>query len=235
MLGDQKSSGSSRVAYLFSDRHSVFLPGMHQREKALLMPHLYHAASHSRPGYDLLQGDGRQADRDWTARNEPWWTGHALVAAVLCRSKKVDPLAFQAWTQLSIRTASTLAMFAKPADASRWLRAEALSRGNGLMRTFEHAATSAYIHRLQAADLNLDPRVWNGEATTLDAYWQSLPMLSMSGQHMSNRFGLASTGALGLVDHGTNVLSLKEVEDVAVRMLIDDSIYIGSLSDSARI
>ena len=59
--------------------------------------------------------------------------------------------------------------------------------------------------------LTVVTRVWNGEATSLDAVWEDLPMLSIAGAHISNRFGMTSMLSLGM---GSEVVTtLKQLED----------------------
>ena len=62
--------------------------------------------------------------------------------------------------------------------------------------------------------------VWNGEATTLDLMWESLPILTITGQHMSNRFGHAAAQTIGVT--GGVVYSLKEYEDLAIELVKSD-------------
>ena len=55
-----------------------------------------------------------------------------------------------------------------------------------------------HLSRLSLADLALDTRMVSGAATTSDALWAGVPVISMKGAHFSSRMSASILKAAGL-------------------------------------
>ena len=55
-----------------------------------------------------------------------------------------------------------------------------------------------HLSRLQLAGLALDTRVVNGAATTSDALWAGVPVLTLQGRHFASRMSASILSAVGL-------------------------------------
>ena len=55
-----------------------------------------------------------------------------------------------------------------------------------------------HLKRLQEADLALDTMAVNGAATTSDALWAGLPVLTSKGSHFASRMSESLLGSVGL-------------------------------------
>ena len=74
----------------------------------------------------------------------------------------------------------------------------------------------AHLARLGLADLCLDTRVVNGAATTSDALWAGVPVLTIRGGHFASRMSASILTAVGLPELITD--SLEQYEDLAVEL-----------------
>ena len=63
-----------------------------------------------------------------------------------------------------------------------------------------HLPKDEHLARLRFADLSLDTRIVNGAATTSDALWAGVPVLTMQGGHFASRMSSSILTAVGLAD-----------------------------------
>jgi protein O-GlcNAc transferase len=75
------------------------------------------------------------------------------------------------------------------------------------------------MQRLQDADVALDTRVVNGAATTSDALWAGVPVVTIRGGHFASRMSASILTAIGLPE--LIVTDLRAYEDLAVRLATD--------------
>jgi predicted SAM-dependent methyltransferase len=111
-------------------------------------------------------------------------------------------------------------------DAERLLRAEANSYGiDGSSRLVftELRPWIDHIGAKRAADLILDTSLKNGHTTILDALCAGVPVISLEGEHMSNRAGSSALYTLDL--DVLTVNSLKEYVEVAVHVATHRHVY----------
>jgi predicted O-linked N-acetylglucosamine transferase (SPINDLY family) len=73
-----------------------------------------------------------------------------------------------------------------------------------------------HLLRLQFADLMLDTRIYNGGATTSNALWAGVPVITHIGNHFVSRMSSSSLTAIGLSE--LIAQSMDEYEDIAVRL-----------------
>jgi predicted O-linked N-acetylglucosamine transferase (SPINDLY family) len=76
-----------------------------------------------------------------------------------------------------------------------------------------------YLARFRAADLFLDTAPFNGGTTVADALWAGLPVLTLSGEAFSSRYGASLLTALGAPELVTSTPA--EYEDAAVLLAAD--------------
>ena len=82
-----------------------------------------------------------------------------------------------------------------------------------------------HLARLRLADLALDTRIYNGGATTSNALWAGVPVITMQGTHFVSRMTSSSLKAIGLPELITH--SLEDYEALAVELAHDS----GALED----
>ena len=73
-----------------------------------------------------------------------------------------------------------------------------------------------HLARLRMADLALDTRIVNGAATTSDALWAGVPVLTLQGGHFASRMSSSILTALGLA--GLITQNLAQYEATAVQL-----------------
>ena len=82
-----------------------------------------------------------------------------------------------------------------------------------------------------AADLVLDTVVKNGHTSTADVLWGGAPVITVSGNSLSQRWAGSLLSALGMSE--LVMTSMKEYEDVAV-LLADSPVLLDSLRRKLR-
>ena len=95
---------------------------------------------------------------------------------------------------------SVLWLYAENADAQRNLRREAQARGLPQHRLIfvQHAPLPEHLARHRLADLVLDTFPYNGHATSSNALWTGLPILTRQGEAFPSRVGASLLHAIGL-------------------------------------
>lgn len=73
-----------------------------------------------------------------------------------------------------------------------------------------------HLARLKLADLALDTGIYNGGATTSNALWAGVPVITKKGKHFVSRMTASSLDTIGLPDLIVN--NLEEYEKLAVRL-----------------
>jgi predicted O-linked N-acetylglucosamine transferase (SPINDLY family) len=144
-------------------------------------------------------------------------------AVVLCsfnNSYKLTPALFALWLRLLRHTPdSVLWLLGDSAAQQQRLRAHAVQAGiaperlvfAGRLRYAQHLA------RLRLADLYLDTLPFNGGASTSDALWAGVPVLSCTGEAFAARMAGSLLTALGLPELVTT--TLQEYEQRALELL----------------
>jgi predicted O-linked N-acetylglucosamine transferase (SPINDLY family) len=76
-----------------------------------------------------------------------------------------------------------------------------------------------HLARLRLADLFLDTMVYNGGATTSNALWAGVPVLSILGRHWVSRMSASALSAIGLKALITK--NLDEYQQKAIALALD--------------
>ena len=134
-------------------------------------------------------------------------------------SYKIDPIVFDVWMNILKRVSRGILWLMKGSDqVESNLILEAEKRGVSRDRLFftDKLPIQDHLARLQLADLALDTRIVTGAATTSDALWAGIPVVTMTGGHFASRMSSSILSALELQD--LVVDNLKAYEDLAVNL-----------------
>ncbi|HEY2684594.1 MAG TPA: tetratricopeptide repeat protein [Steroidobacteraceae bacterium] len=152
--------------------------------------------------------DGFQANDDKRAASTPAWSrseaglpDDAFVWAALHSSYKINPPLFEVWMRLMRAVPdSVLWLVGGQPSVERNLRREAVSRQVDPSRlVFAPVLPYAqHLARLPLADVCLDCFPYNGGATTSDALWAGVPVVTCSGDSYASRMSGSLLRALRL-------------------------------------
>ncbi len=145
-----------------------------------------------------------------------------FVWACFCASAKISPLLFDVWMRLLDGVpGSVLWMVACSPGAQANLRREAESRGIEPDRLVLAARESypAHLARLKIADLCLDTWPFNGGATSSDALWSGVPIVTLAGEGFASRMTGSLLRAVGLPELVAD--NLQDYERVASSLASD--------------
>lgn len=212
-LGAAKTTGSSFFDYLIGDR--IVTPenqSMYYSEKLVFMPHSYQVNSRP-PGSEFLEK---------TDRSKFHLPPDRFVFCSFSTSYKIDPDLFRCWMRILERAPGSVLWLLKRDDAvEKNLRIVAEKMGVPSDRLIFCRPRSKNVHlsRLQLADLCLDTRVVNGAATTSDALWVGVPVVTVKGRHFASRMSASILTAVGLEELIAE--DLKQYENLAITLATD--------------
>ena len=206
-LGFLGSTGADFIDYAIADKIVVPPSEMHFfSEKIVYMPHCYQA------------NDNRLtiANRSFS-RDEFNLPPHGTVFCSFNQSYKIDKQLFEIWMNI----------LKQIQDGVLWLVHRSELAKENLMR----AAASAHVDpsrliftgfmplelnlaRLKLADLVLDTRIYNGGATTSNALWAGVPVVTLLGRHWVSRMSASALVALDLPELVTT--DLKSYQQLAL-------------------
>jgi protein O-GlcNAc transferase len=211
-LGMAGTSGADFFDYLIADR--VVVPEEQTRyysEKLVYLPHSYQI------------NDDRQsiahAGYTKTDFNLP---ADTFIYCSFASHYKLDSKMFSAWMRI-LRQTDPSALWLTPGSktAERNLIIQAKARDVDPERlVFTHRLPKEdHLARLKLADLALDTRLVGGAATTSDALWAGVPVVTMQGGHFASRMSASLLNAIRLEE--LIVSNLDEYEALAVRLRCD--------------
>lgn len=142
---------------------------------------------------------------------------HGFVFCSFCTSYKIDWNIFTSWANILDRVPGSFLWLLKDSDefASRIL-SEASRCGINEKRIIfaQRIGHAEHLARLPYADLALDTAIASGAATTSDALWAGLPVVTLLGRHFISRMTASILNSMGLKN--LIAYNLKEYEDIAV-------------------
>ncbi|HKA38896.1 MAG TPA: tetratricopeptide repeat protein [Burkholderiales bacterium] len=208
-LGFPGTMGTDYIDYVLADRW-VIPEEEHDcyAEKVAYLP----------DSYQVNESRRRVAEHGST-RPEVGLAEQAFVFCSFNNNYKLSPKVFDAWMRLLDRVeGSVLWLFASSAAAARNLTKEAALRGVGAERLVfsEKTYYEVFLARHKLADLALDTLPYNGHATTSDALWAGLPVLTCLGTTFAGRVAASLLSAAGLPELITR--SLPEYEALALEL-----------------
>lgn len=211
-LGFPGTLGTEYTDYLLADAF-VIPPGSERNyaEKVVRLPETFQANDAERPGAGL----------------EPTRAGLGLPehGAVMCsfnKGAKITPRVFDLWMDI---------LRAVPGSVL-WLQEGTPALRRNLQREAEARAVSAsrlvfapivpfpaHLARLRRADLALDTLPFNGGATSSDALWAGVPVITCAGDAFAARMTGSLLHAVGLPELATS--SLDAYKALAIRLASD--------------
>jgi protein O-GlcNAc transferase len=191
-LGFAGSTGADFFDYIVTDR--IATPpheAKHYTERFVLMPDCYHVNNYisDYDRYGSQPGQGKHAN------------GEEFVFCCFNAGYKIDPHAFASWAEILRQLPGSVLWLLADNQAIRHnLNQRAAKSGIDPHRLtfFKKAPKAKHFERLGAADLALDTFAVSGAATTADALWSGVPVLSLGGRHFASRMSDSILNAAGL-------------------------------------
>jgi protein O-GlcNAc transferase len=180
-LGFAGSTGADFYDYLIGDE--IVTPpneGRYYSEKLILMPACYHVNGH-KTDFPLAIS---------TAATDECRKGDDFVYCCFNAGYKIDPDAFHCWVEILKEVPKSVLWLLEENDCTRSnLRQQAQQEGLQPNRIcfLPKADKQEHLQRLGAADLALDTLRVSGAATTADALWAGVPVITVRGGHFASR------------------------------------------------
>jgi protein O-GlcNAc transferase len=191
MLGMAGTTGASFFDYLIGDR--IVTPTseqVHYSEALVHMPHSYQINNYANEKSD------EQAIEEAAFCDET-----RFVFACFCTAYKIEQNVFQAWMQILRRVPeSVLWLMPESAVVKQNLRAAASQLGMDCQRLvfLEKLEKKVHFKRLSLVDVALDTHHVNGAATTSDALWVGVPVITLKGSHFASRMSASLLNSIGM-------------------------------------
>jgi predicted O-linked N-acetylglucosamine transferase (SPINDLY family) len=207
-IGFPGSMGAEHIDYIVADRYVI--PPQNERffsECIAYLPDCFQA------------NDSRRARGGGATRSAMGLPDEDFVWCSFHGSFKINPPLFDVWARLLEATPrSVLWLVAASARAETNLREEAQRRGIDPQRLIfaKRVPYPEHLARLALADLCLDTWPFNGGATTSDALWTGVPVISCAGRAFASRMSGSLLHAVGLPELITE--NFADYERLAVRL-----------------
>jgi predicted O-linked N-acetylglucosamine transferase (SPINDLY family) len=214
-LGYPGTMGAEYMDYLIADR-TIVPPACrpHYTEKIAYLPN------------SCLPADTtRSISRTLFTREELELPGTGFIFCCFNNNYKITPDVFDGWMRILGRVEHSVLWLSQnnPAAAAN-LRQEALRHGVSARRLIfaeRMSASSDHLARLRVADLFLDTRPYNAHATSMDALWAGLPVLTCIGEAFAGRVAASLLSAIDLPELITSTAA--QYEEVAVELATNRS------------
>ncbi|MEE4355510.1 MAG: tetratricopeptide repeat protein, partial [Desulfococcaceae bacterium] len=208
-LGCPGTTGADFMDYIITDR--IVTPEDQARyysEKFVWMPHSY-----------VVMDNTQVLPPNSLSRKDFQLPEDAFVFCSFNNAYKIDPLIFSVWMNILRRVeGSVLWIMVRDSVAQKNLQKEAGKKGIDTERLIfaDKLPKDKHLNRLQLADLALDTRIYNGGATTCDALWAGVPVITVQGNHLASR---VSSGILAAADLAELICKdLHSYEELAVEI-----------------
>lgn len=135
---------------------------------------------------------------------------------------KIDASIFKCWLSILKRVRKSVLWLMVESDLAELnLRETAMDNGVDPERIVfaERLPREAHLQRLSCADLALDTCAVSGAATTSDALWVNVPVLTVKGRHFASRMSASILDAVGLSE--LVFKNLHDYEEKAVKLAND--------------
>ncbi len=208
-LGQAGTSGADFFDYIIVD--PVIVPKEQARyysEQLVYLPHCYQ-----------VNNQDQSVTENVRHREDLELPRDAFVLCCFCSSYKLDATMFDCWIRiLQAVDSSVLWLLGGNPSVEKNLKNYARNRG---VRSDQIVFAppwrrDMHLARLRMADLALDTRIVNGAATTSDALWAGVPVLTLQGGHFASRMSSSILTALGLA--GLITQNLAQYEATAVQL-----------------
>ncbi len=211
-IGFPATMGAEHIDYIIADSY-VTPPASapYFSERIVRLPECFQA-----------NDSKRIADPGTVTRAEAGLPEQAFVWCAFHASFKINPPLFDVWARLlRAQPDSVLWLISNTALAELNLRREAARRGVGSERLIfaKREPYPRHLARLALADLCLDTWPFNGGATTSDALWSGVPVVTCSGRAFASRMSGSLLSAVRLPELAT--ASFAEYERLALSLASD--------------
>ena len=142
-----------------------------------------------------------------------------FIFCSFCTDYKIEPVMFEAWMEILQQVpAGVLWLLEGNGALEKNLRKEVQNCHVNPERLIfaERLSKEDHLRRLSLADLALDTRVVNGAATTSDALWAGVPVVSLRGEHFASRMSYSILNAIGLSELVTP--NIEEYKKLAISL-----------------
>ncbi|MFQ5714817.1 MAG: tetratricopeptide repeat protein [Candidatus Scalinduaceae bacterium] len=208
-LGLAGTTGADFFDYIITDR--IVTPEEHAQyysENFVYMPHCYQVNDHTQ---EISNKDWKKADFDLPEGS--------FVYCSFNQGYKIEPVMFNTWMNILRQVPESVLWLQRENEMTeRNLGLEAEARGVKFDRLIFAEKLPKYEHlaRLRLADAALDTRIVNGAATTSDALWVSVPVITLQGNNFASRMSSGILTGIGLPE--LIVHSIGEYEALAIRL-----------------
>lgn len=207
-LGMAGTTGAAFFDYIITDR--IVTPeeqALFYNEKFVYMPHCYQVNS------NVFSSCTPKSKSDWGLPEDKF------IFCSFNTGYKIERTIFKCWMKILKRVEnSVLWLMVECKWAEENLKKVAELEGINPERLVFARRVSRKFHfeRLKCADLVLDTKIVNGAATTSDALWTGVPVVTLIGNHFASRMGASILSAIGISDLITRDVS--EYEELAVSL-----------------
>lgn len=211
-LGFPATMGSPHIDYLIADE--FLIPEERQRDYSECIAYL--------PECFQANDDRRIAAPDAPTREQAHLPAAGFIWCSFHSTYKLNPPLFDIWARLLLAVpGSVLWLLGGKPETEDNLRREARSRGVDPERLIfaQPEPYPRHLARLPLADLCLDTYPFNGGATTSDALWAGVPVVTCAGASYASRMSGSLLTALGLSSLVAS--SLEEYERLALQLAQD--------------
>jgi protein O-GlcNAc transferase len=190
-LGMAGTTGATFFDYLIAD--AMVVPEAHfpfYSERIVHLPHCYQ-----------VNDNQQEASQQCFQKKDAGLPESGFVFCSFNQPYKIDPVVYGAWMKiLQSVPQSVLWLQGGNALAEQNLIRHAEAGGvDGDRIIFAPRVPKAeHLARLSLADLGLDTRLVSGAATTSDALWAGVPVITLKGSHFSSRMSASILSAVGL-------------------------------------
>jgi predicted O-linked N-acetylglucosamine transferase (SPINDLY family) len=208
-LGFPGTSGVPEMDYIVAD--DFLIPPQHREnysEQIVYLPECFQS-----------NDERRTTDAAAPTRSAVGLPEDGLVWCSFHGSYKVTPPTFDIWVRLARAVPrSVLWLLGGSPVIEENLRREAVRRGLDANRLVfaAHLPYSHHLARIPLADIYLDTFPFNGGATTSDALWAGVPVVTCAGQSFAARMSGSLLRTCGMTDLVTH--SLPDYERLALRL-----------------
>ncbi len=211
-LGFLGTTGADFIDYILAD--TVVIPKEHvpyYSEKIVYLPHCYQAND------DQMPIAKREKDRsDFNLLNEDF------VYCSFNQPYKIDANLFHMWMDILKQVDNSVLWLVERSPLAREnlrLAAKKVDIDPSRLIFAVFVPLEQNLARLQCADLVLDTLAYNGGATTSNALWAGVPVLTTLGRHWVSRMSASALNAMGIQE-----LIAKDLEDygrIAVELALN--------------
>ncbi len=222
-LGFLSTSGAPFMDYLIADK--IVLPEMYAKcysEKIIYLP-CYQVTTYSHLPYES----------EWN-KKKCGLPENSFIFCSFNQPYKFDSDLFTIWMKLLKKKKNSVLWLRHTSDlAKKNLHQKAQSMGVEPSRLIfsKPIGLGDHLKRLSLADLALDTRGYNGGATTSNALWAGVPVVTLQGNQFVARMSSSSLTAIGMNELVTN--NMEQYEKLCMK-LISDQVYYQKVRSQLR-